>query len=49
LKFRAQAPQLSGKYVLQVDLVDQHICWFGDVASQPFTFEFSVLDPHALI
>jgi len=43
LKFTTSAPQQSGQYLLKVDLVDQHVCWFEDVGSQPFTFEFEVL------
>jgi hypothetical protein len=48
LKLCTSAPQHSGKYLLKIDLVDQHVCWFGDVGSQPFTFEFEVSDPHAV-
>ena len=48
LKFRTSAPQQSGNYLLKVDLVDQHVCWFEDVGSQPFTFDFAVSDPHAM-
>jgi len=47
LKFRASAPHESGKYVLQIDLVDQHVCWFEEVGSPPFTFDFVVSLPHA--
>jgi hypothetical protein len=43
LKFRTPVPQQSGAYLLKVDLVDQHVCWFEEVGSQPFTFEFVVL------
>ena len=42
LKFRTRAPQQSGGYLLKVDLVDQQVCWFEEVGSQPFTFEFTV-------
>ena len=49
LKFRTSAPQESGAYLLTVDLVDQHVCWFADIGSPPFTFEFSVSDPHATV
>jgi 2-polyprenyl-3-methyl-5-hydroxy-6-metoxy-1,4-benzoquinol methylase/glycosyltransferase involved in cell wall biosynthesis len=48
LKFRTSAPQESGTYSLKVDLVDQHVCWFEDVGSVPFTFAFAVVDPHAM-
>jgi len=36
------APLRAGRYTLKVDLVDQHICWFEDVGSQPLTIEFEV-------
>jgi 2-polyprenyl-3-methyl-5-hydroxy-6-metoxy-1,4-benzoquinol methylase/glycosyltransferase involved in cell wall biosynthesis len=49
LKFAASAPQESGKYLLKVDLVDHYVCWFEEVGSDPFTFEFSVSDPHAIV
>jgi 2-polyprenyl-3-methyl-5-hydroxy-6-metoxy-1,4-benzoquinol methylase/glycosyltransferase involved in cell wall biosynthesis len=45
LKFTISPPQQTGHFVLKVDLVDQHVCWFEDVGSQPFTFEFAVSDP----
>ena len=44
LKVRNAAPQQVGEYLFKVDLVNQHICWFEDVGSQPFTFEFEVED-----
>lgn len=47
LKFITSAPQQSGKYLLKVDLVDQHVSWFAEVGSQPFTFEFTVAPPSA--
>jgi 2-polyprenyl-3-methyl-5-hydroxy-6-metoxy-1,4-benzoquinol methylase/glycosyltransferase involved in cell wall biosynthesis len=45
LKIRSPAPQQNGKYLIKVDLVNQHICWFEDVGSHPFTFEFEVENP----
>jgi 2-polyprenyl-3-methyl-5-hydroxy-6-metoxy-1,4-benzoquinol methylase/glycosyltransferase involved in cell wall biosynthesis len=36
------APQRSGSYTLNVDLVDQHICWFEQRGSQPLSIEFEV-------
>lgn len=42
LKIRTPAPQQNGKYVIKIDLVNQHICWFQDVGSQPLTFGFEV-------
>jgi 2-polyprenyl-3-methyl-5-hydroxy-6-metoxy-1,4-benzoquinol methylase len=42
LKIRTPAPKELGKYVLKVDLVNQHICWFEDVGSHPLKFEFNV-------
>ena len=46
LKLTTSAPHASGKYVLKVDLVDQHVCWFEEVGSHPFTFEFEVSESH---
>jgi 2-polyprenyl-3-methyl-5-hydroxy-6-metoxy-1,4-benzoquinol methylase/glycosyltransferase involved in cell wall biosynthesis len=45
LKICTPAPHQNGKYVVKVDLVNQHICWFEDVGSRPFTFEFEVYSP----
>ncbi|HJT65085.1 MAG TPA: methyltransferase domain-containing protein [Pyrinomonadaceae bacterium] len=45
LKFTTYAPQQSGNYLLKVDLVDQHVCWFEEVGSQPFQSEFAVSPP----
>jgi 2-polyprenyl-3-methyl-5-hydroxy-6-metoxy-1,4-benzoquinol methylase len=48
LKISTPAPEASGSYLLKVDLVDQHVCWFEEAHSQPFTFAFAVSDPHAM-
>lgn len=45
LKIRTPVPQRHGKYLVKVDLVNQHICWFEEVGSQPFTFAFEVDAP----
>ena len=45
LKFRTPAPRQDGKYVVKMDFVNQHICWFEDVGSHPFTFDFEVALP----
>lgn len=42
LKIRTPAPHQDGKYRVKVDLVNQHICWFEEVGSQPLTFDFEV-------
>jgi SAM-dependent methyltransferase/glycosyltransferase involved in cell wall biosynthesis len=42
LKIDHPAPLQSGYYTIKVDLVDQHICWFEDVGSEPLTIEFEV-------
>jgi 2-polyprenyl-3-methyl-5-hydroxy-6-metoxy-1,4-benzoquinol methylase/glycosyltransferase involved in cell wall biosynthesis len=48
LKFRTSTPQQTGAYSLKVDLVDEHVCWFEDVGSPPFTFAFAVVDSPAM-
>ena len=42
LKMEIEAPLLSGDYTLKVDLVNQHVCWFEDVGSQPLLLNFKV-------
>jgi 2-polyprenyl-3-methyl-5-hydroxy-6-metoxy-1,4-benzoquinol methylase/glycosyltransferase involved in cell wall biosynthesis len=42
LKIEHAAPQRPGNYKLKFDLVDQHVCWFEDVGSEPLTIEFEV-------
>ena len=42
LKMEIEAPLLSGDYSLKVDLVNQHVCWFEDVGSQPLLLNFKV-------
>jgi SAM-dependent methyltransferase/glycosyltransferase involved in cell wall biosynthesis len=42
LKIEHDAPRRSGRYTLKVDLVDQQVCWFEDVGSEPLTISFEV-------
>ena len=42
LKVEHAAPLRPGKYALKFDLVDQQVCWFEDVGSEPLTIEFEV-------
>ena len=35
-------PQAPGSYLITVDLVDQHRCWFEDHGSEPFVCRFEV-------
>lgn len=42
LKIEHDAPRRSGSYTLKFDLVDQHVCWFEDVGSEPLTIGFEV-------
>ncbi len=42
LKIEHIAPRRSGSYTLKFDLVDQHVCWFEDVGSEPLTIGFEV-------
>jgi SAM-dependent methyltransferase len=36
------APRRPGSYILKVDLVDQHVCWFEQQGSEPFVLRFDV-------
>jgi 2-polyprenyl-3-methyl-5-hydroxy-6-metoxy-1,4-benzoquinol methylase/glycosyltransferase involved in cell wall biosynthesis len=36
------APRRAGSYMLTVDLVDQHVCWFEQRGSEPLSLEFVV-------
>ncbi len=36
------APDKPGFYTVKIDLVDQLVCWFEDVGSQPLVFSFEV-------
>ena len=38
------APRRPGRYTLKFDLVDQHVCWFEDIGSEPFTIGFEVIE-----
>lgn len=49
LKFRTPSPQQSGTYLLKIGLVDQHVCWFEDVGSEPLTFKFTVSPPNTIV
>ncbi len=42
LKIEYVVPRSAGWYTIKIDLVNQHICWFEERGSQPFTFEFEV-------
>ncbi|MFN2511552.1 MAG: methyltransferase domain-containing protein [Pyrinomonadaceae bacterium] len=42
LKIEHDAPQRPGEYTVKFDLVDQHVCWFEDVGSEPLTIGFEV-------
>lgn len=42
LRIEHAAPGRSGKYTLKFDLVDQQVCWFADVGSEPLAIEFEV-------
>ncbi len=43
LRIEHAAPRRPGYYTLKFDLVDQHVCWFEDVGSEPLTIEFEVI------
>jgi SAM-dependent methyltransferase/glycosyltransferase involved in cell wall biosynthesis len=42
LKIDHSAPRRPGTYQLKFDLVDQNVCWFEDVGSEPLTISFEV-------
>jgi hypothetical protein len=42
LKIEHAAPRRPGTYTLKFDLVDQQVCWFEDVGSEPLTIGFEV-------
>ncbi len=42
LRIDHAAPQRPGNYTLKFDLVDQQVCWFEDVGSEPLTIRFEV-------
>ena len=42
LKIDHAVPHRVGSYILKIDLVDQHICWFEAVGSKPLVLEFEV-------
>ena len=44
LRIEHVAPRRPGRYALKFDLVDQHVCWFADVGSGPFTIRFEVIE-----
>jgi SAM-dependent methyltransferase/glycosyltransferase involved in cell wall biosynthesis len=44
LKIDHSAPRRPGSYQLKFDLVDQHLCWFEDVGSEPLTISFEIGD-----
>jgi len=35
LLLKAWAPETPGQYLIQLDMVDEHICWFADQGSTP--------------
>jgi len=43
LRIVFEVPHSEGTYNFKLDLVDQHICWFEDVGSEPLIIEFKVL------
>jgi len=43
LRIEQATPLRPGKYKLKFDLVNQHVCWFADVGSEPLTIEFEVI------
>ena len=42
LRIEHLAPRRPGNYTIKFDLVDQQVCWFEDVGSEPLTIEFEV-------
>jgi SAM-dependent methyltransferase/glycosyltransferase involved in cell wall biosynthesis len=44
LRIQHTAPLRPGKYTLKFDLVDQQVCWFEDVGSEPLITRFEVIE-----
>ncbi len=44
LKIEHAAPRRPGRYTLKFDLVDQHVCWFEEVGSEPLAIVFEVVE-----
>ncbi|MGH9871899.1 MAG: methyltransferase domain-containing protein [Pyrinomonadaceae bacterium] len=42
LNFKLAAPAEPGSYLVKVDLVDQHVCWFEERGSRPLVFSIKV-------
>jgi SAM-dependent methyltransferase len=42
LKIEYAAPRRAGSYTLRLDLVAQHVCWFGHAGSAPLVVGFEV-------
>ncbi len=47
IRIDCSAPRLPGFYTLNVDLVDQHVCWFEQHGSDPFVLRFEVVSSPA--
>lgn len=45
IPLRVQAPESPGRYVLELDLVQEHICWFSQHGSPTARVEVIVEDP----
>ena len=43
IKFNFTAPNKKGKYVLEFDMVNEHICWFNDRGSEPFEINLEII------
>lgn len=44
LRISYATPHRPGRYTLKLDLVDQHVCWFEDMGSEPLTIQLEVAD-----
>jgi SAM-dependent methyltransferase len=45
MTLRVQAPTEPGSYILEIDLVQEHICWFGQRGSSTARVPIDVLQP----
>lgn len=43
LKIKHFAPRRTGTYMLKLDLVDEHVCWFEEKGSEPLIVPFEVV------
>jgi hypothetical protein len=43
MELQLTAPTIPGQYTINIDLVDQHVCWFAERGSQPLVVLLEVI------